>query len=158
MTQPHIHQISISPGGVPKLPVESVEITVNGLVGDHQNDQKHHGGSERAVCLYALEVIECLKAEGHPIYPGSTGENITTTGLDWEKMEVGQRLKLGDTVILEITDFTVPCKTIRHSFSDEKFIRISQKLHPGQSRVYAKVLCPGMVKIGDEIEIKAATA
>ena len=158
MTQPHIHQISISPGGVPKLPVESVEITVNGLIGDHQNDQKHHGGPERAVCLYALEVIESLRAEGHPIYPGSTGENITTTGLDWEKLQIGQRIRLGETVILEITDFTSPCKTIRHSFIDDKFIRISQKLHPGESRVYAKVLCPGMVKIGDEIEIKAATA
>ncbi|OIO66696.1 MAG: sulfurase, partial [Candidatus Marinimicrobia bacterium CG1_02_48_14] len=108
MTQPHIHQISISPGGVPKLPVESVEITVNGLIGDHQNDQKHHGGPERAVCLYALEVIESLRAEGHPIYPGSTGENITTTGLDWEKLQIGQRIRLGETVILEITDFTSP--------------------------------------------------
>ena len=158
MTHPHIHQISISPGGVPKLPVESAEITINGLVGDSHTDMKHHGGPERAVCLYALEVIESLKAEGHPIFPGSTGENITTSGLDWEKLQIGQRIRLGETVILEITDFTVPCKTIRHSFSDEKFIRISQKLHPGQSRVYAKVLCPGMVKIGDEIEIKAATA
>ena len=151
MTHPHIHQISISPGGVPKLPVESAEITINGLVGDSHTDMKHHGGPERAVCLYALEVIEALKTEGHPIYPGSTGENITTTGLDWEKMEVGQRLKLGDTVILEITDFTVPCKTIRHSFSDEKFIRISQKLHPGQSRVYARVVVPGKVQTGDKI-------
>ncbi|MCF7796420.1 MAG: MOSC domain-containing protein [Candidatus Marinimicrobia bacterium] len=151
MTQPHIYQISISPGGVPKLPVESVEITVNGLVGDYQNDQKHHGGPRRAVCLYALEVIDALKAEGHPIFPGSTGENITTTGLDWEKIKIGQKLQLGQAVILEITDFTSPCKTIRHSFAGEKFIRISQKLYPGESRVYAKVILPGKVQTGDKI-------
>lgn len=153
MTHPHIHQINISPGGVPKMPVDSVEITVAGLAGDYQNDQKHHGGPERAVCLYALEVIEALKAEGHPIFPGSTGENITTAGLDWGKMKIGQKLQLGQEVILEITAFTAPCKTIRHSFSDEKFIRISQKLFPGESRVYAKVISPGMVKAGDVILI-----
>lgn len=154
---PHIHQISISPGGVPKKPVESAEFTINGLVGDYQNDQKHHGGPERAVCLYALEVIEALKTEGHPIFPGSTGENITTAGLDWGNVAIGQRIKLGKRVILEITDFTAPCKTIRHSFIDEKFIRISPKRHPGEARVYARVLCPGRVQIGDEIEIETAT-
>lgn len=157
MTHPHIMQISISPGGVPKTPVDSAEITIDGLVGDSHTDLKHHGGPERAVCLYALEVIESLKAEGHPIFPGSTGENITTSGLDWETLQIGQQLQLGETVILEITDFTAPCKTIRNSFIDEKFIRISQKLHPGEARVYAKVLCPGIVKIGDKIEIMAAT-
>ncbi|MCF7801159.1 MAG: MOSC domain-containing protein [Candidatus Marinimicrobia bacterium] len=151
MTQPHIYQISISPGGVPKMPVESAEISIHGLVGDYQNDQKHHGGPQRAVCLYALEVIEALKAEGHPIFPGSTGENITTAGLDWGKMKIGQKFQLGQEVILEITDFTAPCKTIRHSFSDEKFIRISPKLHPGDSRIYAKVILPGKVQTGDEI-------
>ena len=36
-----------------------------------------HGGPERALCLFSLERILELQAEGHPIFPGAAGENIT---------------------------------------------------------------------------------
>jgi MOSC domain-containing protein YiiM len=42
-----------------------------------------------------------------------------------------------------------PCKTIKASFIDGKFIRIAQKLHPGWSRVYARVLSEGQIHFGD---------
>ena len=56
-------------------------------------------------------------------------------------------------MLLEITSFTSPCKTIRRSFIDGRFVRISQKVHPGWSRVYARVVTEGNVAIGDRIEI-----
>src|SRR6266508_2701810 len=64
-----VHQISVSGGGVPKLPVPEAEITANGVSGDRQRDLRVHGGPERAVCLFSLDVIERLRAEGHPIAP-----------------------------------------------------------------------------------------
>ena len=42
-----------------------------------------HGGPYRAVCLYAIEAIERLQAEGHPVEPGSVGDNLTTSGIEW---------------------------------------------------------------------------
>jgi MOSC domain-containing protein YiiM len=62
-------------------------------------------------------------------------------------------MKLGAEVLLEIVSFTSPCKTIRESFIDGRFARISQKLHPGWSRVYARVLSEGEVRFGDSVEL-----
>lgn len=79
-----IASINRSDGGVPKLPVNSARITVNGVDTDRQADRVHHGGPDRAVCLYSLEHILMLQAEGNPIYPGSIGENLTLTGVPWD--------------------------------------------------------------------------
>ena len=57
----HITQISVSDGGVPKTAVSEAEITATGLVGDRHNSPKIHGGPEKAVCLWSLEVIEALQ-------------------------------------------------------------------------------------------------
>lgn len=122
-----------------------------GLDGDWQKNRKHHGGPDRAVCLFALERIEALRAEGHPIAPGDVGENVTTVGLEWSRVVPGVRLQLGATCVLEITSFTEPCRTIRHAFSDGRSERIGQDRHPGWSRVYARVLSEGTVRAGDVI-------
>lgn len=79
----HIFQLNMSAGGVPKTAVRRATVTELGLSGDKQLDLKHHGGPMRALCLYSLERILALQADGHPIFPGSIGENITVAGLDW---------------------------------------------------------------------------
>lgn len=148
----HIHQINISKGGVPKLPVGSVYVAKNGLVGDKQKNKKLHGGPERAVCLFSMEIIELLQQEGHPVHPGSTGENITMRYSGYTSLTVGDRLQLGEDVMIEITSYTVPCKTIIQSFADGYFSRISQKIYPGNSRLYAKVIQEGWIQQGDRID------
>jgi MOSC domain-containing protein YiiM len=153
-----IHQLSRSPGGVPKRAVSAVRIDAAGLDGDWQRNRKHHGGPDRAVCLFPLEHIEALQAEGHPITPGAVGENVTTAGLDWTAVVPGARLRLGASCVLEITRYTEPCRTIRHAFADGDSDRIGQDRHPGWSRVYARVLSAGAVAAGDPIELLAADA
>jgi MOSC domain-containing protein YiiM len=148
-----IVQINISQGGVPKAPVPAAKITVAGVAGDRQNNLKYHGGSDRAVCLWSLEVIETLQAEGHPIAPGSAGENITLAGLDWVALVPGCQLQLGPEVQVEITDYAAPCRQNMKWFSDRKFSRISQKHYPGSSRLYARVLSEGSVQPGDTVQI-----
>jgi MOSC domain-containing protein YiiM len=148
-----IHQINISPGGVPKLPVEEARVTRLGIVDDGHDDKENHGGPLAALCLYSLEEIERLQAEGHPIAPGTTGENITLVGMDWSLMIPGARLALGDEVVIELTDYATPCKTIRDSFVDQEFVRISQKLYPGKSRIYAHILREGTIHPGDNAQL-----
>jgi MOSC domain-containing protein YiiM len=147
--------INISRGGVPKRRVTGARVALLGLQGDDQDDKVHHGGPERAVCIYALEKIRSLQAEGHPIQPGSVGENLTFEGIHWESVMPGVRLRVGGSVVLEVTSFTSPCKTIRRSFLDGRFVRISQKVHPGWSRVYARVITEGTVSLGDRVELLA---
>ena len=147
----YVYQINISRGGVPKLPITETTVSETGVAGDKQRNRRFHGGPTRAVCLYSFELIQQLQAEGHPIAPGTTGENLTISGLDWKQLSIGQRLRIGDTVRIEITSHAIPCKTIVDSFADGSFTRISHKLHPGESRLYARVLTPGVVKPGDVV-------
>ncbi len=146
-------QISVSPvGGVPKTRVESARLGFERVEGDKQNNLKYHGGPNRAVCLFSLEVIEKLQAEGHPITPGSIGENLTISGLDWSEIQPGVRLQIG-AALVEITDYTRPCAKIKASFKPGEFMRPWQKTHPGESRVYAKVLVEAVVFEGEEVRI-----
>lgn len=149
----YIYQLNVSDGGVPKLPIEQAEVTVNGLAGDRQRDTVNHGGPERALCIFALESIEAMQADGHPIGPGSTGENITTRGLDWTTVVPGVQVRIGDDVVIEVTKYTTPCRFIAGSFSDGDFNRMNVKLHPANSRVYARILSPGLIRRGDRIEV-----
>jgi MOSC domain-containing protein YiiM len=145
--------INVSRGGVPKSRVNGAQVAQLGLLGDGQDDIKHHGGPERAVCVYSLERIRSLQAEGHPIDVGTVGENVTVEGVNWDLVVPGVHLRLGDEVRLEVVSFTDPCKTIKGSVRDGKFVRIAQKLHPGWSRVYAKVLREGQIHFGDTVEV-----
>jgi MOSC domain-containing protein YiiM len=155
-----IVQISVSRGGVPKTAVPAARVTTDGVEGDLQRDREHHGGPERAVCLYSLEAIERLRADGHSIVPGSIGENVTVEGLDWPAVEPGDHLLLGDQVLVQVTRYTSPCLNIRGSFENGEFARVSQKRHPGWSRVYARVLVSGTIRRDDPVrmldEIQAA--
>ena len=148
-----VFQINASSGGVPKLPLRSAEIRLLGITGDDHNNKVNHGGPDKAVCLYSLELIRALQIEGHPIFPGSTGENITIAGLDWSLVIPGLRLRIGQTVELEITKYTTPCRTIRDSFIDENIDRISWQTNPGWARAYARVLQSGLITVGNTIRI-----
>ena len=148
-------QINVNPeGGVPKHAVPSARIHSEGVDGDRQRYLQFHGGPQRAVSLYSAEHIAALQAEGHPISPGSTGENLTISGLTWETLAVGDRLRVGAELAIEITDYASPCENIGASFTDGRFKRISQKVHPGWSRLYARVIQPGTVRTGDTVEVE----
>ncbi len=145
-------QISVSPGGVPKLPIGRAIITGDGVVGDAQRNQRFHGGPDRALCIWSEEVIEQLAREGHQIAAGLAGENLTVRGVDWTQVEPDRILHVGP-VIAEITSFARPCKTNAQWFVDGSFKRINQSVHPGWSRVYARVLVPGTVTTGATVRL-----
>lgn len=142
-----VESINVSAGGVPKSARAEAWIARNGVHGDTQADKKLHGGPDRAVCIFSAHLIEDLQREGHPIDFGTAGENLTVSGVDWREVVPGTVWKAGDAV-LEIASFTAPCKTIRNSFSDKRYKRISEKVNSGWSRVYARVLEEGRVRVG----------
>ncbi len=152
-----VHSLNVSGGGVPKRPVPEACVTKNGLRGDVQGDLRYHGGPERAVSLFSLEVIETLRVEGHPIAPGTAGENVTIAGLDWALVVPGARLEFEGGVVLEVVSYCVPCGKIRASFAEGKIHRIHQEDHPGQSRVYARVVVEGTVREGEAVRVGRVT-
>lgn len=146
-----VYGVHTSAGGVPKRPVAEAVVEREGIVGDGHHDRSH-GGPDRALCLFSLEVIERLQQEGHPIAPGTAGENVTVVGLEWSGVWPGAHLRIGE-VEVEVTQYTTPCKTIRASFQDGAFNRIHPARFPGESRVYARVLRTGRIRPTDPVEI-----
>jgi MOSC domain-containing protein YiiM len=142
-------QLNRSGGGVPKLPVDQVHIGFGGLVGDAQQNRRHHGRPWQAVCLWSAEVIEGLRAEGHPIAFGCAGENVTVRGLDWSVLSPGSRLLVGSALV-QVSSYAVPCAKNRQWFADGDFQRMAQETRPGASRLYASVLAEGGIATGDE--------
>ena len=146
--------VNISPGGVPKQQVEAARVGRLGLDGDAHHHSYVHGGPHRAVCLFAIEAIERVQADGHPaVRPGSVGENVTTAGIELALLPVGSRLAIGDAVVLEVSSPANPCDVIKGAFSRGKSGRISILLHPEDSRMYARVLAEGTIRAGDAIQV-----
>ena len=110
-----LESINTSRGGVPKESAFEALITEQGIDGDRQRDLRAHGGLDRAVVLYSLEVIRELQAEGHPIGVGSTGENLTVSGVDWNAVSPGVELSIGG-VRLRVTTYAAPCENVRPYF------------------------------------------
>jgi len=150
-----VFQINASLGGLPKLAQLQANVNSLGLTNDRQADTRVHGGPERALCLYSLEQILDLQAEGHPIFPGAIGENLTISGLDWAQIGPGKRLKVGGNVLIEITRYTIPCNNLEPYFLNADYSRVSEKQNPGWSRVYARVLQSGEIKVGDKVSLIA---
>lgn len=152
MNHARVEAVNVSRGGVPKSSVFEALITEDGLDGDRQADPRYHGGPDRAVVLFSLDVIARLQAEGHPIAPGATGENLTVSGLDWKAVQPGITLAIGP-VRLQVTSFATPCRKIGHAFHRSNYMRVSQARHPGFSRVCARVLAGGIVRPGDAVVV-----
>ena len=139
-------------GGVPKHPVNTLDVAIDGCVGDKQNDTRHHGGPSKAVCLMEMTIMTVLQDAGHPIGPGTTGENLLIDGLDEGALDVGVKLSVGE-VHLTITGDAPPCKTIQASFQDGRFKNLSHKRVPGQTRWYASVQKTGTIRVGDSVKV-----
>ena len=103
-----ILQLSVSQGGVPKLPIPGGEVGPVGIIGDIQQNKKYHGGPRQALLWITSEGLDELVAAGFPVYPGALGENVTTTGVDRHTVRLGQQWRMGE-VIVEVTKMREPC-------------------------------------------------
>jgi MOSC domain-containing protein YiiM len=140
-------QLSVSPGGLPKLPIDTAEVTWNGMAGDRQATRLHHGRPWQALCIWSAEVITDFQRAGHNLAPGRAGENITISGLPWPDVRAGVRLRIGE-VLCEVSAYALPCASNKPWFIDGDF-RVMHHERGPVSRVYAFVLEPGRVTVGD---------
>lgn len=141
----------LSDGGVPKSAVDSVEIGWRGVLGDRQASRQHHGRPWQAVCLWSADIVSDLARAGHPIRPGSAGENVSIRGLDWSTARPGTRLTLG-SVTLALAAYAIPCSKNARWFNDGDYDRMSHE-RSDHSRVYARVVTPGRLGVGDTVRV-----
>ncbi len=144
---------------IDKEPVRGpVEVGTLGLVGDQVSNLKYHGGPDRAVYAFAREDLDRWAAAlGAEIRDGAFGENLTTTGIDVNAAEIGERWRIGGAV-LEVAGFRTPCNVFkawmgRSGFDDRAWVRrFAQDGRPGP---YLRVVVPGTLRAGDPIEVVA---
>jgi MOSC domain-containing protein YiiM len=157
---PHIVQINISEGGVPKLPIEEAVVTRLGIEGDGHAHPEIHGGPEKALLWICEEAIEELKTQGFPLFAGALGENLTTRGVDRRSLRIGQRWRMGE-IVIELTRVRSPCQTIQvygwglpYAVYDQD-VNTGDWLSPrwGLSGFYAAVVQPGSIRVGDEVAL-----
>jgi len=154
--------VNANGGGVPKPPVDAASVGLLGLHNDaHTEPEPIHGGPDQAVCLYAQEAVERVRADGHQAFPGAYGENLTLLGIDWAGLAAGDRLTIGEgdagTVLeIELSEPAAPCQTIAHWFTERRIARISAKVVPQDARWYARVLCEGDVRPGMPVRLVRA--
>ena len=129
--------------GIQKTSVDSVEI-----VADHGiNHDAHAGPWHRQVSLLADESIEKMRQKGLELTYGDFGENIVTQGIDLVSLPVGARLKLGDSVVGEVSQIGKVCHdrcAIYHQAGD--------CIMPREG-IFIKILTDGTVSPGDTIEV-----
>jgi len=139
--------INTSPGGIPKLPHDSIMVRTPGLEGDG-HDHESHRTPTQAVCMIDLEILESMKNEGHDLPPGAIGENLTLSGVKVQECALGDRLRFPSGLEIEITKVRTPCY-ILDSISPEL-----KRIMWNRSGMYASVLVEGTVSVGDPVEVE----
>ena len=143
-TKGKVKAISISKDRVTRkhnVPVAELKVDF-GIEGD-----AHAANWHRQISLLAEESIAKARAKGARVAEGDFAENITTEEIDLQSLTIGSKLRLGDAAEVEVTQFGKEC----HSRC-EIFQQVGDCIMPREG-VFAKVIKPGRIKVGDAIEV-----
>ncbi|MDO5740856.1 MAG: MOSC domain-containing protein [Ornithinimicrobium sp.] len=157
--------------GIDKWPVPQLEVFEpgphygdgGGVVGDLVGDTLHHGGANKAVYALSRSQVEHWEGElGRALRDGQLGENLTIEGLDLEAgLLINQRLVFHpqdrlvqapeEDVVLEVSVPRTPC----HTFAIHMAVPGWTKTFAAHGRcgIYLRVITPGVIRAGDQIEV-----
>ncbi|MDO9537771.1 MAG: MOSC domain-containing protein [Thermoplasmata archaeon] len=127
--------------GVKKMQVECAVITESGLEGD-----AHSGDWHRQISLLGIESIDLFREKLATIAPGDFAENVTTRGIDWQDVKIGNRVSIGEAIV-EVSQIGKEC---HHGCSIRE--KVGDCVMPKEG-IFAKVITPGLVKVGDTIRV-----
>ncbi len=139
--------------GIFKRPtIASVHVGRLGLDGDTVIDGSVHGGPDQAVYVYGSDDYDWWSFRfGRPLEPGIFGDNLTIDELGSTTIAVGDRLAIGDAVVLEVTAPRTPCNTLARRIGDPQFVkRFRDAERPG---LYCRVIAEGDVRVGDAVTL-----
>jgi MOSC domain-containing protein YiiM len=128
-----------------------VKVGGHKVEGDEQGNPEVHGGPDKAVYAYAAEDYEWWGAElGQELGPATFGENLTLRGIDVSNALVGERWRVGGTV-LEVAQPRTPCFKLGIKMGSQRFpARFAAAGRPG---AYLRIVTEGEVAAGDPVEV-----
>ncbi len=110
-------------------------------------DGDAHAGSGRQVSLLSLEGVNRMREKLPSIVPGDFAENLTVEGLDEMPLVPGDRLRVGASVLLEVTQIGKEC----HGHGCAIMRAVGSCVMPKEG-IFAKVLAGGTVRPGDAVK------
>lgn len=136
--------------GILKAPAaHAIFLTKTGFEGDGQADLVHHGGVDKAVCVYAQEHFPYWQEKlNRPFHAAAFGENITSAGLLESSVHIGDTFQLGEAVV-QVSQPRQPCFKLAALYEEPKmplFVKQS-----GYTGFYFRVLQEGTTARGMEI-------
>jgi MOSC domain-containing protein YiiM len=138
-----------------KHPVDGrVAVRGTNVDGDEQADRSVHGGVDKAVYAYGMGDMRAWEAElGRELGPGAFGENLTIDGLDVSGAVIGERWRIG-TTLLEVVQPRLPCFKLGARMGDPTFVkRFGKASRPG---TYLRIVEEGELGAGDAVEVDVA--
>ncbi|GAA0909846.1 MOSC domain-containing protein [Virgisporangium aurantiacum] len=124
----------------------------SGIVDDTVFDYAHHGGDDQAVYAYAREDLDAWELTlQRELTCGMFGENITTVGVDLTYAVIGQRWRVGEQVILEVSGPRKPCGTFAHWMNEDRWVK--RFIAHGAPGAFLRVIEEGEIKPGDRVEV-----
>ncbi|KHK01735.1 MOSC domain-containing protein [Desulfovibrio sp. TomC] len=139
-----VHSVCISARkGEKKHPVDAVTLCVDFGI---ENDA--HAGSGRQVSLLALEGVERMREKLATIVPGDFAENLTVAGLNELGLLPGSRVRVGEAVLLEVTQIGKEC----HGHGCAIMRAVGTCVMPKEG-IFARVLTGGIVRPGDAVAV-----
>jgi MOSC domain-containing protein YiiM len=139
-----IESIAISKKkGTRKVQIEEASLIQDfGLEGD-----AHAGPWHRQVSFLASESIEQAREQGLDVTFGDFAENIATSGIDWLKIPIGTRVKLGETALVEVTQIGKECHN-----KCAIYYMAGDCIMPKEG-IFARVLKGGKIRRGDDVDL-----
>ena len=120
------------------------------LAGDDQADRRVHGGVHKAVYAYAVEDYRWWSDLGVDAGPAAFGENLTVEGVDLGAAWVGERWKVGSSV-LEVSEPRLPCFKLGIRMGSADFVDLFEEV--GRFGTYFRIVEEGSVSAGDIIDV-----
>jgi MOSC domain-containing protein YiiM len=136
--------------GIFKQPVEGpVALGRVNLAGDGQADLIHHGGEDKAVCVYPAEHYSYWEKElGRELGYGAFGENFTLEGCTEEQVNIGDIFEIGDAVV-QVSQPRQPCFKLGKKHNRPELVQKVQTT--GYTGYYFRVLQEGTVEAGQTL-------
>ena len=132
-----------------KQQVQEAFLTKDGFQGDGVADTKHHGGPERAVCIFPYEHYEFWNNYFDTELPRAAfGENLTVTNMLEQDIHIGDIFQIGEAVI-QVTQGRVPCQVIDRRLDMKPLLK--EMVKTGYTGYLCRVLEEGMIRADSTI-------
>lgn len=126
-------------------------LSADGFQGDGIADTKHHGGPDRAVCLYPAEHYALWEKNfDYSLPPATFGENLTVAGMLEQDVCIGDVFRVGEALI-QVTQGRIPCSTISQRTGYPQLMK--QMIQTGFTGYLCRVLEEGIVRCDSPISL-----